>query len=252
MPSRIPRPIFKVCRQILSLYLTELIARAHAADTPKNCSSDDDKYVITAHFSVPSWVNRGICVKSSHVSEICWENLRVSLDNLDKLRDGEYAGAASVLALLPTIGALLGAPTSEIWRLLAVVPFGGGLAMTLSFGGAILPVRAEEYENDLNRNKIAIERSDASRVKGYRQSEDAQKEIYADLDQVLEKILARMRQNESQQLAKGHLWVGLMVMIVLSAGAQAAMIVVEQGGVIGWYCTSRWWMHMWYFLGEIS
>lgn len=197
-------------------------------------------------------MNRGICIRSGNVEQLCWKSLNASLANLDKLRDGEYAGAASVLALLPTIGALLGAPTSEIWRLLTVVPFGGGLAMTLSFGGAILPVRAEEYENDLNRNKIAIERSVVSRAKGSTQPEIAQKEINTGLDQVMEKILARMRQDESQQLAKRHLWVGLVGMFVLSAGAQAAMIVVEQGGVIGWWCPSRSWMHLWYFLGEIS
>lgn len=95
-----------------------------------------------------------------------------------------------MLALLPTIGALLGAPTSEIWRLLTVVPFGGVLAMTLSFGGAILPVRVEDYE-------------------------DAQKDICVGLDQVVENIMARMHHAESQQLAKRHLWVGLLGMIVL-------------------------------------
>lgn len=154
------------------------------------------------------------------------------------------------LYLLSVIGALFGAPTSEIWRLLTMVPFaggrrwsevvGGGLAVTLSFEGAILPVRVEDYENDLDRYKLVIERSDAFRAKGSRQSEGVQHEIYAGLDQVLEKILARMRQGESQQLAKGHIWVGLLGMIVLSVGAQTAMIVVEQGGVIPWWCTSRW------------
>ena len=254
MPSRISQPIFKVCRQILSLCLTKLIARAHAADPkPVNCSSNNDKYIGNPHkFSITSWVSRGICVRSSNVEHICYESFDLALQNLDSLRNAEYAGAASVLALLPTIGALLGAPTSEIWRLLTVVPFGGGLAMTLSFGGAILPVRVEDYENDLNKHKVSIERSIAFRAKGSRQSEDAQKEIYAGLDQVMEKILARMRQDESQQLAKGHLWVGLLGMIVLSVGAQATMIVVEQGGVIPWWCATRWWMHLWYLLGEIS
>lgn len=255
MPSRRSRPIFKVCRHLLSLYLTKLIAGAQATNATNvtdDCFSTDDQYLPNSQFSIYSWVSRGICVRSGNNEVLCWKSLIHSLGNLDEIRKGEYAGAASVLALLPTIGALLGAPTSEIWRLLTVVPFGGGLAMTLSFGGAILPVRAEEYENDLNRNKIAIESSVASRAKGSRQSEIAQKERNAGLDRVMEKILARMRQDESQQLAKGHLWVGLVGMIVLSAGAQAAMAVVEQGDVIGWWCVSRWWMHLWYLLGEIS
>lgn len=152
--------------------------------------------------------------------------------NFDDVRNGEYTGAASVLALLPTIDALLGAPTTEIWRLLTAVPFGGGLAMTLSSGGAILPIRVEDYENDLNKHKVAIERSIAFRTMGPRQSREVQEEEKTGLDRVVEKILARMRSDESQQLAKGHLYVGLLVMVILSVGTQAAMIIVEQGGII--------------------
>lgn len=138
-------------------------------------------------------MNQGICVKSDNVELVCYKSLNIVQNHLDSLREGGYAGAASVLTLLPTIGALLGAPTSDIWRLLTVIPFGGGLAMTFSFGGAILLVRVEDYKNDLNRHKLAIERSVAFRAKGPRKLEDAQEEVYADLDQVLEKILVRMR-----------------------------------------------------------
>lgn len=254
MPSRISQPILKACRQISSsLCLTALIAQAHAAD-PQTCTSIADKYKNSnkLEFSLPSWVNRGICIRAKSDYDACYKAFDAAHNQLDHLRQGEYAGAASVLALLPTIGALLGAPTAEIWRLLNVVPFGGFLAMTLSFGGAILPVRVEDYENDLNRHKIAIRRSVAFRAAGSRQSEVAQEEMYTGLDQVVEKILARMRHQESQQLAKGHLWVGLLGMVVVSVGAQAAMIIVEQGGVIPWWCISRWWMHLWYMLGEIS
>lgn len=196
-------------------------------------------------------MSRGICVRSQNNQSLCYESFDLTLENFDAIRKAEYTGAASVLALLPTIGALLGAPTSEIWRLLTVVPFGGGLAMTLSFGGAILPVRVEDYENALNMHRVAIEGSVASGTKGPRRSEDAHNEIHTGVDQVVEKILARMRQDESQRLAKGHLWVGLLGMIMLSVGAQAAMIVVEQRGVIPRWCVSRSWMHLWYFWGEI-
>jgi len=251
IPSRISQPIFIICRQALSLYLTQLIAQAHAAE-PQRCTSEADRYIGNPRwFSITSWVSRGICVRSQNNQGVCYESLDLTLKNFDSIRKAEYAGAASVLALLPTIGALLGAPTSEIWRLLTVVPFGGGLAMTLSFGGAILPVRVEDYENALNMHRVAIEGSVASGTKGPRRSEDAHNEMHTGVDQVVEKILARMRQDESQRLAKGHLWVGLLGMIMLSVGAQAAMIVVEQGGIIPWWCVSRSWMHLWYFLGEI-
>lgn len=190
MPSRISRPIFKVCRQILSLCLTKLIARAHAANLePQNCSSEAVRYIGNPHrFVITSWLNRGICVRSDNVADTCYKSFDLALKNLNSIHAAEHAGAASVLALIPTIGALLGAPTSEIWRLLTVVPFGSGLAMTLSFGGAILPVRVEDYANDLNRHKVTIERNVAPRAKGSTQSEDTQKEKNEGLNQVLDKI----------------------------------------------------------------
>lgn len=248
MPSRITRPIIKVGKQTFSLYLTQWIARAQAADlTHNNCSSLNDRYVGNSHrFSITSWVHRGICVRSDNVEQDCYDALTHALQNLDLIRSGEYTGAASLLALLPTIGAILGAPPSEIWRLLPVVPFGGGLAMTLLFGAAILPVRVEDYQDDSNRRSVAF------RGNGSRQSEDAQQEGSTVSDRLVERILARMRQAKSRELPKGHIWVGLLLMILLFVGAQAAMIVIEQGGVIPWWCVSRGWMHLWYFLGEIS
>lgn len=250
IPFRISQRIFKVCRQMLLLCLTNMAARARAASVP-NCTSVADKWIDNPRvFSIVSWVSRGVCVRSDSVGDICYRAFQSSLDHLDDTRKAEYAGATSVLALLPTIGALLGAPTTEIWRLLTVIPFGGVLAMTLSFGGAILPVRVEDYENDANGRKATIGRSVTSRTSAFERLEDPKDEEGTRPDQVVERILARIRQDESQRLAKGHLWVGLLVMIVLSSGAQAAMIVIEQGAIIVWWCTSRWWMHFWYFLGK--
>ena len=39
--------------------------------------------------------------------------------------------------------------------------FGGALAMTLSFGGALMPVHVEDYENAVSRR---IQQSEASSV----------------------------------------------------------------------------------------
>jgi hypothetical protein len=39
-------------------------------------------------------------------------------------------------------------------------------------------------------------------------------------------------------------------MLALLIGAQAAMITVEFGGVLSWWCASQWWVHIWYFAGQ--
>ena len=145
---------------------------------------------------------------------------------------------------LPTIGALLGAPTTEIWRLLTVVPLGGGLAMLLSFGGAILPVRVEDYAKDLSSAKVTFRPKT-----GRHDHNDIPEETKGELRTVVDKIESRLRQDQTQRLPKGHLVIGLLAMVALFIGAQAAMIIIEQGGVLPWWCTSRWWMHLWYGLG---
>ena len=61
-------------------------------------------------------LNRDICVRSDGDLDTCYRAFDAALKQLDSLREGKYTGAASLLALLLTIGALLGATTAEVWR----------------------------------------------------------------------------------------------------------------------------------------
>ncbi|KAL8751115.1 MAG: hypothetical protein Q9199_006636 [Rusavskia elegans] len=115
--------------------------------------------------------------------------------------------------------------------------------MLLSFGGAILPVRVEDYEKDLSSAKVTF------RAKPGRPKDEISDETHEELGTVVEKIESRMRQDQTQRLPKGRLWIGLLAMVALFIGAQAVMIFIEQGGVLPWWCTSRWWMQLWYGLG---
>ncbi|KAG8532557.1 uncharacterized protein KY384_002434 [Bacidia gigantensis] len=245
MPVRESRPMSKLGRLVISLSLSSLIANAYAASA-KNCTSSADKIYQTLY--IDSWINRGICVRSGGEAAICNQALQLSFKNLDDNRKALYAAAANVLALLPTIGALLGAPTTESWRLVTVIPFGGFLAMTLSFGSSILPINIDDYRNDADGNTMTDGKVEPSHNAPSGRLGAAQKGIDGYFDQVVDRILVRVRQNESQRLAKGHIWIGLLGMIVLSAGAQVAMAITEQGGVLVWYCISRYWFHLWYFL----
>lgn len=248
-PSSIPKATGSSYRTML-LLVVNLVAQANTV-TAQDCTypSDEVEY-YRAYLKINRWIQRGICLRAGNVNQLCYQRLESTLGTLSVIRAAEYNGAAGVLALLPTIGALLGAPTTEIWRLWTVVPFGGGLAMTLSFGGAILPVRVEDYENDLNNNQTilgSVVSLRARRGKGLEQNEE---EARAKIDQLVEKIEARMRQDDSQRLPRGHLIFGLCGMGLLFVGAQAAMAIVEQGGILPWWCVSRWWMHLWYVLGK--
>lgn len=247
MPGQILRPSVTLGRLIILLPLLSLIANAYAA-SPPNCTSTADKIYQT--FYIDSWISRGICIRSRGVSTVCDQAYQITYGHLDDNRKALYAAAANVLALLPTIGALLGAPTTETWRLMTVIPFGGFLAMTLSFGSSILPTYIDDYRNDPNGGTMSPGGSAASLNAPSRPLRTAQQGLDGYFDHVLDRLLSRVRRSDSQRLARVHIWVGLVGMIVLSAGAQVAMGITEQGGILPWYCTSRYWFHLWYFMGE--
>jgi hypothetical protein len=230
------------------IFLLSFVPVALGQDTQSlNCSLGTDTFVgnAQAEFKIGSWIDRGICIRAHNVDAVCYATLLDVLNNLNSLRSAEYNGSAGVLSLLPTIGALLGAPTDEIWRLLTIVPFGGGMAMLLSFGGAILPTRLEDYDKSLSTSNSTI-----GNIFSFRQMKDWSDQRIADQtekksNELVERIEKRMQQAKSQRLSESYLWLGLFGMILLLLAAQAAMIIIEQGGVLPWWCVSRWWMHFW-------
>lgn len=199
-------------------------------------------------FFVAAWIRRGIAIRYGGNNEQCYDSLIATLNSIINIRLAEYSGSAGVLSLLPTIGALLGAPTNEIWRLWTVVPFGGVLTMMLSFGGAILPIKIEDYERDLSRGNGLIGKIVSFRSPTH--GDAPEDEIGGKIDQLGDKLRDRMARKIPRANFNGTLTMGLMGMASLLIGAHASMALVEQGGILPWYCTCRWWMHMWYILGK--
>lgn len=167
---------------------------------------------------------------------------------MNEIRKAEYGAASSVLSLLPTIGALLGTPTNEIWRLMTIVPFGGGLVMSMSFGGAIMPVRIEEYEH-VTTGRTAVIGS----IISLRRHPAALKEDSTEgkLKQLVEKVRNRIEQVKNARICKKSLATGLTGLACLFMGSQAAMVVLELGSVLPWWCRNYAWVHGWYLLGML-
>jgi hypothetical protein len=247
------RKASRLGRQIVtSIYLATFssLMSLVRAEEELRCTTPSDRFIGNAQskFAMTAWMNHGRCIRSQDGT--CYLALLKVLDNLVELRKAEYGGAAGVLALLPTIGALLGAPTNEVWTLLTILPFGGGLAMALSFGGAIMPVRVEDYELAMKKRNIAI-----GSIVSFR-SEHSEKDKAATFEENLgkldAKVSARISYEENLRPGRGFITVGLVGMFLLLIGAQSAMAVVEQGGLIPWWCSGQWWMHLWYFMGTLQ
>ncbi len=232
-------PILRSFRSKFSLRLAAaaFVSTTKAQNTNlSKCITEADTFVgnSQAAFSIGTWMQRGICVRQHNIDSRCYESLAEVLGNLNELRAAEYNGSAGVLALLPTIGALLGAPTNEIWRLLTIVPFGGMLAMTLSFGGAILPIRVEDYELSMNQ-ELRLGSSFHLRQTGVALKE-WQTNTSALTRALLDKIDERLYREDRVKVIRSDVWFGLLGMSLLWVGAQAAMIIIEQGAVLPW-----WW-----------
>ena len=230
--------LFRRDQVLVSSFLLLTFIQVVSALDDYRCSDYRDTYIGNAQdaFNIIGWVDRGICVHTSGIQE-CYGVLETILSNLNNLRSAEFTGAAGVLALLPTIGALLGAPTSEIWRLFTVLPYGGVLAMFLSFGGAIMPVDANEYEQLTQRNSAIG--SIVSFRKGTTQPGDTEEKLV----KLREKVKNRIDQDDSQKVTRwNRLPFGVLGMVVLLAGAHFGMAIVEQGSVNYW-CIPCYPMH---------
>jgi len=123
--------------------------------------------------------------------------------------------------------------------------------MTLSFGGALMPVRVEDYETTVSKRNIAVG-SIISLRKQYLGNHKDEQTMDEKLQMLGHKVRERLDQRESVRMPKVTLLYGLAIMLVLFSMAQAAMAIIEQGGVINWWCQNRWWMHLWYALGKYS
>lgn len=213
--------------------------------TPADTNAID---FLRARFSVSSWMSRGECIRETderEVGRLCSETLEKVLKSLSEVRKLEYSAAAGVLSLLPTIGALLGAPTNEIWRLMSINPFGGVLVWPLSFGGAVIPSRLEDYEHVTYKRNMAIS-SVVWLVNKHRLDQVAQKTVDDKLGLLVHRIRQRIDQKKSVMLPRKLLVIGLCGLLLLLCATHAVMGIIEQGGIIPWFCARPGWVHIWY------
>lgn len=103
-------------------------------------------YNETGWFYLDQWTARGKSIRAGGTKDQCLANLTWALMNLGQANQAEYGGAAGALSLLPTAGALIGAPAAEMWIIFKLAPVAGVLSMFLSLGGTITPSSASDYD----------------------------------------------------------------------------------------------------------
>ncbi|KAM6532465.1 hypothetical protein FSOLCH5_001888 [Fusarium solani] len=251
------------------LLLAGLLPRpAHAAYTvpftpAHTLSPEQSESVDQAGGSLDfnNWVHRGMVIrKGSNVYE-CLANLTAALDLVGSLSAGEYNGAAGALSLLPTAGALLGAPTREMWIVYKLVPLAGLLSMFLSLGGSITPSNVGEYDPaepfsyggfmPTTRVRAAKRRptTPASSAPGNRgaantfEAENEQTEAQAFAQEVLQRA-----EDDSGGGIKFGIFLAMALQFILIIATLIPMWYAQRGAVVSWWCRVWGWMYFWYFL----
>ena len=143
-----------ICRRIGSsrtwlLALIPRVAASSAATGLPNATEptvEDDVEFLVGMFSWRNWSATADAIRNGANRRQCLTNLSLALATVGPLTQSETSGSSGALTLLPTAGALIGAPTKELWVVYKLMPIAGVLSMLLSLGGNIVPTEARDYE----------------------------------------------------------------------------------------------------------
>ena len=191
-----------------------------------------------SNFSLDDWAERGQNIRSrggSNATEKCLRNLSVALKGLGSLNAAEYSGSAAALSLLPTAGALIGAPTKELWVVYKLMPLAGILSMCLSLGGTIVPPDAGAYDPKVLFTYGGLIATDHCSLGRGAQRKFEHVEMATDEAAI---FAARVEDRSIDDRGGDYskVWVGIGIQMILVGTIFVALWVGQTGGVIPWWC----------------
>lgn len=195
-----------------------------------------------------NWVNRGMAIRKGDSVYQCLANLTAALDLVGQLSASEYNGAAGALSLLPTAGALLGAPTREMWIVYKLVPMAGLLSMFLSLGGSITPSNVGEYDpaepfsyggfmptTRVTAPRKRVGNSHTSATDFGRLADDMEENERTAAQVFAQEVLERA-ENDSGGGIRFGIFVAMALQFVLVIGILIPMWYAQRGAVVTWWC----------------
>ncbi|KAI0156550.1 hypothetical protein GGR57DRAFT_511484 [Xylariaceae sp. FL1272] len=242
---------------------TYVFTPVQTLDLPQQTSVNQEG----GEFDFNNWLNRGMTIRGGDTVYSCLANLTAALELVGQLNQAEYNGAAGAMSLLPTAGALLGAPTREMWIVYKLIPVAGILSMFLSLGGSITPSNVGDYDPDkpfsfggfMPTNAVKAPRRPKSRATSRDDREDGEDEgLSAEEDLTQAADIRRFAQEVKQRAEDdggGSIFLRIWVAIGLQLGLIIALLIpmyyAQRGAVITWWCRVWGWMWVWYLLVTI-
>lgn len=196
--------------------------------------SDIESMVTLFHFK--SWIHRGRQIRDQNDRAHCIGNLSLALSQVGPLTSYSSQGASGALSLLPTAGALIGAPAKELWVLYKLMPLAGILSMILSLGGNIVPMDATDYE--LSSTAFAYGGLIATQEKHIerRKNEIDFKTAYVSPAETFANRVEKRAQERRGSTKRFIVFVGICFQISWFCILMFACYFAQSGGVVAWWC----------------
>lgn len=215
---------------------------ARPADQNETGDVDNDIGTMTSLFQIHAWQFRGDQIRNGNDRAQCIGNLSLALSQIGPVASSSNQGASGALSLLPTAGALIGAPAKELWVLYKLMPLAGVFSMILSLGGNIVPMDSADYEVSNNAfsyaGLIAPSKETIEKQKMIKRSSSI-----LSAGEFAEKVAIRA-ETTKHELAKTALNIPIRILIMIGIGFQFfwfgillfACGFTQSGGVITWWC----------------
>jgi hypothetical protein len=181
------------------------------------------------------WVARARQIRGDGDRGYCVGNLSIALSGVGAAYQASASGATTLLTLLPTAGALIGAPAKELWVLYKLMPLAGVLSMVLSLGGNIVPMEVNQYERidsfsyagmigSLPEDQPTVP-TDESSEKGLTEAQKFGREVH-------DRAMNYEGSNKS-----GVITAGILLQLFWLACILSACGFIQMGGILVWWCT---------------
>lgn len=200
---------------------------------------ESDIQALGTPFDYSAWKQRGQIIRAGSRRE-CFGNLSIALAQVGPVLASETAGASGALSLLPTAGALIGAPAKELWVLYKLMPLAGILSMMLSLGGNIVPTSSADYEVNAEKfsygGYIASSREHENQVEAFNNPEDTKDRLTGT---PAERFSARVERKSREKVIgrkTRKICIGISIQLFWLGILLFACYFTAAGGVVSWAC----------------
>ena len=191
---------------------------------------------LAGAFDWKYWSHRAHGIRHVANQTQCLVNLNFVLKHsLLQVQMASTQASSGALTLLPTAGALIGAPSKELWVVYKLMPVAGVLSMLLSLGGNIIPTDASGYEMKVPRfsyGGLIATRSkedDVEEAENIWTTDEPDPQIFADM---VERRAKDVRGGQRFSLV----WFGVALQVFWIAVVMIACWLAGSGGILFFWC----------------